>query len=107
MSGINMPEDENAKAEILYAQGDYEGAILAWEKAERVRPQSYAHWYKKGIALRKLDRYDEAATALENALLLDSKNADAWRAHALVCSQMDRNAEAIASCEKALALDSY
>ena len=59
---------------------------------------SFAQWYKKGIALRKLGRYDEAAAALEKALLLEPKNADAWRAHALVCSQMDRNAEAAASC---------
>ena len=55
--------------------------------------------------MRKLGRYDEAAAALEKALLLDSKNADAWRAHALVCSQLDRNAEAAKSSEKALALD--
>ena len=93
-----MQEDENAKAEILYAQGNYEEAVSAWEKAESVGPRSFALCFKKGIALRKLGRYDEAAAALEKALLLEPKNADAWRAHALVCSQMDRNAEAVASC---------
>jgi tetratricopeptide (TPR) repeat protein len=62
--GINMQEDENAKAEILYAQGNYEEAVSAWEKAEEVLPHSFAKCYKKGIALRKLGRYDEAAATL-------------------------------------------
>ena len=61
----NMYEDENSKAEILYApQGDYEEAISAWESAEKILPHSFLQCFKKGIALRKLGRYDEAAAAL-------------------------------------------
>ena len=78
----NMYEDENAKAEAHYAQGNYEEALSAWEKADGAVPCSFALCFQKGIALRKLGRYDEAAAALEKALQLEPKNADAWRAHA-------------------------
>jgi tetratricopeptide (TPR) repeat protein len=44
--GINMQEDENAKAEALYVQGNYDEAVSAWERAERAGPPSFDLWYK-------------------------------------------------------------
>ena len=60
-----MHEDESARAESLYARGDYEGALSVWENVERANPEGLHHWYKKGVALRKLGRFEEAITALE------------------------------------------
>jgi len=49
-----MPEDEFARAEILYAQGNYEEALSAWEEAERNRSGSLNNWYKRGLPLGSL-----------------------------------------------------
>jgi len=78
-----MPESEKERAERLYARGEYEDAVKAWEMVQELEPLCSDQWYKKGIALRKLDRYEEALEALDRALELDPKNANAWRNRAV------------------------
>jgi len=100
-----MPEKWEGQAECLYAQGDFEGALLAWRSGERSYAADAVRLCKEGIALRKLGRYKEAQGAFERSLEMDSRNADAWRNLALVQNRLDMSAEAILSCEKAIALD--
>ena len=95
-----MPEDEFARAEILYAQGNYEEALSAWEEAERNRSGSLNNWYKKGVALRKLGRHKEAIIALEEALKQNPRDANAWRMHASALNQVGRSSLAVQSCKK-------
>jgi hypothetical protein len=38
-----MQGDDFARAESLYAQGDYEEALLAWENAEGNKPDGLNH----------------------------------------------------------------
>ena len=86
-----------SRAEILYAQGDYEEALSAWEVAERNSPGSL-NWYKKGVALRKLGRFKEAIIALEEALKQKPGDANAWRMHASALNQVGRYSLAVQSC---------
>src|SRR5690606_1275707 len=99
-----MAEDESVNGESLYQGGDYEGAVAAWEQSENGK-EGYEHYYRKGVALRKLGRYEEAVRALEQALSLNPDSADAWRNHAVALNQIDRGADALKSCQKALAID--
>ena len=97
-----MAEDERVNGENLYQDG--EGAVAAWEQSEN-GVEGFEHYYRKGVALRKLGRYEEAVSALEQALSLNPDSADAWRNHAVASNQLDRGADALKSCQKALAID--
>lgn len=50
-----------------YDKGDYETALQKFTEAQKVLPQSAALEFNRANALHKLERYDEAATAYENA----------------------------------------
>ena len=94
-NGIDMSEYENDDAETLFALGRCEEALSAWEREEKVSPHGFQQCYQKGIALLKLDRFEEAASALETAIKLDAGNADARRTYAWVCCHLNRNTEAV------------
>lgn len=51
---------------------DYGKALDAYDKAQQLLPESAKVSYNRGIALYELGRYDEAETALQNALRPDA-----------------------------------
>jgi tetratricopeptide (TPR) repeat protein len=73
-----MIEDDRSIGESFYLRGDYEEAVAAWERSES-GTEGFEHHYRKGVALRKLGRYEEAVRVLETALSLNPESADAWR----------------------------
>ena len=60
------------RGNVYFHNKDYDKALADYEKAIQLkaRPQGTG-WYNKGLTLIKLKRYDEARTALEEALKLD------------------------------------
>ena len=54
------------KGEILYCLGDYEEALAYYNKALEI-DQNPTAFYDKGLVFQKLNRNDEAATALAKA----------------------------------------
>ena len=65
----------NWKASAFYRNGEYEKAIESLEASDE-EPDSDA-MYNKGNALSKLQRYEEAIDAYDEALTLDPNNEDA------------------------------
>jgi len=61
------------KGEALYKSGDYPAAITSLEMAIETNEEHYDAYIWYAMALSKLERYQEAKTALDTALSLDSE----------------------------------
>ena len=64
-------------SEIYNAQGDYDKAIKASNKAIQLNRSIKEAWYNQGLALYNKGLFDQALEPVEKALNLDSKYSDA------------------------------
>jgi Flp pilus assembly protein TadD len=82
--------------------GDFDGAVISWEKALEINPNLSAAWHNRGSALGRLGKYSEAIESFDQALVIDPNNYQAWndRGHALY--QLQKWEEAVASWDKAI-----
>jgi len=55
----------------LALQGNFSGAINAYEEAIRLDPQYFRAWNNMGFLLREVGRYDEALSAFDRAVEID------------------------------------
>lgn len=62
-----MSEDKRSGADNPGPKSESEGAAAAWEQSGYER-EGFEHYYREGVALRKLGRYEEAVHAFEQAL---------------------------------------
>ena len=88
-----------------FAQGDYEQALLAYEKAISLDPGHAVAWSNRGGALNNLKRYDEGLAASEKAIALDPKFAMAWSNKGVALYGLLRYDEALVALDRAIALD--
>lgn len=65
--------------------GEFDKAIVSWEKALKINPHLSEAWHNRGSALGRLGKYQEAVVSFQKALSIDPNNHQAWndRAHAL------------------------
>lgn len=110
------------KGMALHGQNKYDEAIAAYDKAvmSYKRPPPICDkafkalnkfsetdewhkgaWYKKGLALCMLGRYDEAIYAYNQAIKIKSKDAYALHSKGLALRKLDRSAEADESLKSA------
>jgi len=84
--------------------GEFDKAIVSWEKALKINPNLSEAWHNRGSALGRLGEYQQAVDSFEKALKIDPKNQQAWndRAHALY--QMQKWSEAADSWSNAVKL---
>ncbi|MEQ8466395.1 tetratricopeptide repeat protein [Coleofasciculus sp. E1-EBD-02] len=82
--------------------GDLVDAIVCWEKALDIAPDSHAAWYNRGIALRKLGRLEEAIASYDKALQFKPDLYQAWNNRGNALFELGKFEEAIASYDKAL-----
>lgn len=66
------------KGDDLYAKGQYNESLSAYEKATTLDPYSFKSWEGKGKVLLALGRGDDAARALTRALKLDPSAAEVY-----------------------------
>jgi tetratricopeptide (TPR) repeat protein len=66
------------KGDDLYAKGQYNESLAAYEKAISLDPVSLKSWQGKGKALLALGRSDEAVTAFNRSLKLDPGDAGTY-----------------------------
>jgi tetratricopeptide (TPR) repeat protein len=94
-------------ATILATLSCYEEALAASEGAIRLEKPGYApNHVGKGWLLVKLDRYEEALAAYQEASDLAPGDAGIWRTIGDVLTALERTQEAQKAYEKARQLDS-
>ena len=100
------PEDENLYNSLgfeLNQIGQYEEAIIEFDKAIGVNPNySFPH-NNKGYSLLKLKKFDEAEKCITKSLEIDENNSYAYKNLALLKFERGKNA-ALEDLEKADAL---
>jgi protein O-GlcNAc transferase len=89
---------------IHFQRADYHGSIRHIDRALRLRPDSAEAFFNRGLALQKLERFDDAVANYDRAAALKPDYAEALynRGHALI--ELDRLDEALASYDRAAAL---
>ena len=97
---INMSGDEKA------AEGYYEEAIRAYEKAVVINPNYVTAWKNIGNVLYSLGRYNESLAAYDKAIEIVPSYPLAWYNKGLVLEMLGRYDEAVKAYDKAIEKDS-
>ncbi len=79
-------------------------AIKAFDKAIELKPGHADAWYNKGVALGKLNQYEEAIKAFDKAIELKPDRADAWSNKGIALGKPNQYEEAIKAFDKAIEL---
>lgn len=88
----------------LLEKQSYEEALVSFNRAIQVQPNSYAAWYGQGDALANLKRYQEALSSFNRAIEIVPDKPEAWTFRGVVLIHLERYQEALESCDRALAL---
>ena len=105
---ISIPETRELQTEegdALYNVGNYEDALVSYERMLSSNPISAFLYVCKGNTLRHLNRQSEALAAYEHALQLDESLAAAYVGKGDALCRLNRQSEALAAYEHALQLD--
>ncbi len=84
---------------------DFKEEIECYDKVLEIDPKFAAAWNNKGLALRKLGRYDEAVECYDKALKIKPKFAAAWNNKGFALSNLGRYEEEIECYNKAIEID--
>ena len=86
--------------------GGYEDALELHEKALELSPGFSLAWINKGIALKNLERYDEAIACYDEVInSIDPDYKKAWHNKGVALKQKGKLIEAIKCFDKAIELD--
>lgn len=110
---------DEGNAEAFSGQGiaylglqEYQESLAAFDEAKKIKPNEPDIWLKQAIALRYLNRPEEAEALYEEALnvynsITKNNKTDPvlWTDRGFVLQQLNRQQEALDSYEKALAVD--
>jgi len=99
------PDDLAGLKEVLHALGMAEEAPVKPLVQIENKQETASDWHNKGIALRKLGKYDEAIKAYDRAIDLDPKYASAWNNKGIALDELGKYDEAIKAYDKAIDLD--
>ena len=99
-------EESLHKAKILSQQGDWEGAILEFEKALQEQPDNSFAQANMGVALSRIDRHKEALLAFQKALEKGYDNANFRYFRGLSLAKLNLLEDAAQEIELALQKDS-
>jgi tetratricopeptide (TPR) repeat protein len=93
------------KANDLSLRGEYDEAIICYDKALEIDPNYATAWCFKGNALRTLKKYDEAIICYDKALEIDPNYATAWNHKGMWLDTFQRYDEAIKCYDKAIMIN--
>jgi tetratricopeptide (TPR) repeat protein len=99
-------DDWLEQGQVLFEQGDYEGAIACYERAVAIEPSNVEVWLNYGKALRQVERFEEAIATCDKAIQLKPDSYKAWCGRGIALSALGCHEEAISSYDKALHLKS-
>ena len=101
MKHIDLSHHADYRSEYI---GDLEDAVKCFEGALALNANHAAAWIEKGTALAILDRHDEAAVALAEAIRLRPGEAQLWLERSGILEALGRHDEALAACDETLRL---
>ena len=109
----NLPinnADLTIKAELLYALGQYRGALESFNLAEEQRkvqylPPSPLLHNNRGLVQLELRKYEAALEDIKTAIKLDPNYSPAWINKGLILETMGKDSESLTAYDKAIALD--
>jgi tetratricopeptide (TPR) repeat protein len=90
------------KGNGLFEQGNYEKAIICFDKVLATDPKSEVAWFRKGISLYKLKKYEEASLCFDELIKINSGTSDIWYFKGLTLYKQGKYNEAIAYFDKVL-----
>jgi tetratricopeptide (TPR) repeat protein len=98
-----MPTTEELMdaGDTALAIGELEDAAKCFQQAVEQDPQFQDGWHALGMALYKLDRYEEAIEAGKRAAILEPNNQFVWSSLSLAFNANKQKAEAEAAGAKA------
>jgi tetratricopeptide (TPR) repeat protein len=94
------------KGVALDAQGKYDEALQAFDKAIEINPQLAEAWVAKGVVLMAQGKYDEAIQAYDKAIEIDPQDVNVWNNKGVALNDLGKHNEAIQAYDKAIELDS-
>ena len=94
------------KGTDLFYLDQFDGAIIAYDKAIEINPQDSNAWYNKGIALGKLGKLDEAIKAFDKVIDIKPHDSKAWYYKGVAFSALGKSNEAQKAWTKAKEINS-
>ena len=105
--GGNLTGDDYIKqGEGLYSQGNYDEAVVCFEKAILINNNLDEAWHWRGNVLIKLQRHEEALACYDQAISIKIDNYEAWYGKANLLAKLHKYEEAIACYEQASSSES-
>jgi tetratricopeptide (TPR) repeat protein len=109
-------EEEKREEEVLFERGlqqfdagDFEGSIISFDKALKIKPHYYQAWHNRsralghwGIALDNLGKFEEALVSFDQALNFKHDDHEGWGRRGITLDYLGRYEEAIASYDQAI-----
>jgi tetratricopeptide (TPR) repeat protein len=95
----------NNEGNALYLLGNYNGAILSYDKVLAIDPKNIAALTNKGVALDDLGNPTQAIQYYDKVLAIDPKNIAAINNKGAALGKLGRNEEAISNFDKVLGLE--
>ncbi|PSB27641.1 hypothetical protein C7B69_10620 [filamentous cyanobacterium Phorm 46] len=100
--GQNLIADDYIKqGEGLYSKGDYDEAVVCFEKAILMNNNLDDAWHWRGNVLIKMQRQEEALACYDQAISIKPDNYEAWYGKANLLAKLHKYEEAIACYERA------
>jgi len=87
-----------------FEKKDYVNALELAEKLGKIRGHA-EDWFKRGLCLSNLQRYEEALVSFDHAIELDPNYASAWRNRGYALDKLGKYEEAIACFDKAIEIN--
>ena len=100
----NDPKALVNRGNALFNSRNYQEALVNFDQAITLNPNSTDAWYGKGITLKNLKRHQEALASFDQVISLKPNFSNAWYYRGIALGLLKRHQEAIASFNQAINL---
>jgi tetratricopeptide (TPR) repeat protein len=87
------------------ARSGNESLLKLYDIILKINHDDAIAFQQRGLALAKLQRYEEAVTSYDRAIELNPNDASSWRQRGYVLRQLNRYSDAVASYDRAIELN--
>ncbi|HLO48483.1 MAG TPA: tetratricopeptide repeat-containing serine protease family protein [Kamptonema sp.] len=102
VGGSSNAVDWANRGNELYRLERFEEALLAFDRAIKIKPDFYPAWYGRGNVLSSMERYQEAIAAYNRATEIKPDFYLVWRDRGALLAFLKQDREALASFDKAI-----